>query len=441
MTSDGPLARRSSSQPVGSREHGQPAIPGPKEVSAWSNVARHAQMLVEMRRTRRRRFFLQLGLFVGLPTLATAIYMFLIATPRYQSEFEATYQTYLAPRTLSSGIVQSFAGTSQNNTVDTGTILRYEYIRSPALLQKLDHDLHLRTYYSNSRIDYLSRLGKRAPFEVFLAYYRSHVTVSEGLGGYLTVDVQAFDPKFAQALARAIVVASDAMTDQITARARSDEIKVAEEEVAREEDRVRRSRMALAQFQNQHGDEDPELRATQLGDIVGKLELSSPPLAPSLPRSQRDLAPHRRRLSYSFKSQISALEQQLHREQSRLAGNGGGTPYSTLLEQYSALQLEQEFAKSAYLSAQQGLAVVRADVARREAYLVDFALPTEPDQPSIYFPLIFTFSVFLILLVIYGFGSLVVGSFRDQALEFSDGPGAILSVTCCDLSRLAKLSV
>ena len=413
MTSDGPLARRSSSQPVGSREHGQPAIPGPKEVSAWSNVARHAQMLVEMRRTRRRRFFLQLGLFVGLPTLATAIYMFLIATPRYQSEFEATYQTYLAPRTLSSGIVQSFAGTSQNNTVDTGTIL-YEYIRSPALLQKLDHDLHLRTYYSNSRIDYLSRLGKRAPFEVFLAYYRSHVTVSEGLGGYLTVDVQAFDPKFAQALARAIVVASDAMTDQITARARSDEIKVAEEEVAREEDRVRRSRMALAQFQNQHGAEDPERTATQLGDIVGKLESELAATRAQLAESQRDLAPSSP-IVIQLKSQISALEQQLHREQSRLAGNGGGTPYSTLLEQYSALQLEQEFAKSAYLSAQQGLAVVRADVARREAYLVDFAPPTEPDQPSIYFPLIFTFSVFLILLVIYGFGSLVVGSFRDQA--------------------------
>lgn len=413
MTSDGPLARRSSSQPVGSRERGQPANPGLKEVSVWSNVAQHAQMLVEMRRTRRRRFFLHLGLFVGLPTLVTAIYMFLIATPRYQSEFEATYQTYLAPRTLSSGIVQSFAGTSQNNTVDTGTIL-YEYIRSPALLQKLDHDLHLRAYYSNSRIDFLSRLGKSAPFEVFLSYYRSHVTVSEGLGGYLTVDVQAFDPKFAQALARAIVVASDAMTDQITARARSDEIKVAEDEVAREEDRVRRSRMALAQFQNQHGAEDPERTATQLGDIVGKLESELAATRAQLAESQRDLAPSSP-IVIQLKSQISALEQQLHREQSRLAGNGGGTPYSTLLEQYSALQLEQEFAKSAYLSAQQGLAVVRADVARKEAYLVDFAPPNEPDQPSIYFPLIFTFSVFLILLVIYGFGSLVVGSFRDQA--------------------------
>jgi capsular polysaccharide transport system permease protein len=366
-----------------------------------------------MRRTRRRRFFLRLGLFVGLPTLATAIYMFLIATPRYQSEFEATYQTYLAPRTLSSGIVQSFAGTSQNNTVDTGAIL-YEYIRSPALLQKLDHDLHLRDYYSNSRIDYFSRLGKRAPFEVFLAYYRRHVRVSQGLGGYLTVDVQAFDPKFAQALARAIVVASDAMTDQISARARSDEIKVAEAEVAREEDRVRRSRMALAQFQNQHGAEDPERTATQLGDIVGKLESELAGARAQLAESQRDLAPSSP-IVIQLKSQISALEQQLRREQSRLAGNGGGTPYSTLLEKYSALQLEQEFAKSAYLSAQQGLAVVRADVARKEAYLVDFAPPNEPDQPSIYLPLVITLSVFLISLVIYGFGSLVVGSFRDQA--------------------------
>ncbi len=228
--------------------------------------------------------------------------MFLIATPRYQSEFEATYQTYLAPRTLSSGIVQSFAGTSQNNTVDTGTIL-YEYIRSPALLQKLDHDLHLRTYYSNSRIDYLSRLGKRAPFEVFLAYYRSHVTVSEGLGGYLTVDVQAFDPKFAQALARAIVVASDAMTDQITARARSDEIKVAEEEVAREEDRVRRSRMALARSSrtSMAAPRTPSARRPSSATSSASWNPSSPPLAPSLPNPNVISPPHRR-LSYSSRA-------------------------------------------------------------------------------------------------------------------------------------------
>lgn len=413
MKSEGPLARRSSGQPVGSREGAQPALPEPRKVSVWSNVAEHAQMLVEMRRTRRRRFFLRLGVFVGLPTLATAIYMFLIATPRYQSEFEATYQTYVAPKSLSSGIVQSFAGTNQNNTVDMGTIL-YEYIRSPALLQKLDHDLHLRAYYSNTKIDYLSRLDKRAPFEAFLAYYRSHVTVSEGLGGYVTVDVQTFDPKFAQTLALAIMAASDSMTDQITARARSDEINVAENEVAREEDRVRRSRMALTQFQNQHGAEDPERTATQLGDIVAKLESDLAASRTQLAESQRDLSSSSP-IVVQLKSQVSALEQQLHQQQARLAGNGGGTPYSTILGQYSALQLEQEFAKSAYLAAQQGLAVARADVARKQAYLVDFAPPNEPDQPSIYFRLIRTLTVFLISLVIYGFGSLVVGSFRDQA--------------------------
>jgi capsular polysaccharide transport system permease protein len=413
VTSDESPARRGPGRQPGPRERAPTPDIGPKPASTWSNVAQHAQLLMDMRRTRRRRFFLRLGLFVGLPTLVAAIYLFLIATPRYQSEFQATYQTYSAPQTLASGIMQSFASTSQNNTVDLGQIL-YQYIRSPALLEKLDHDLHLRAYYSNPKIDFFSRLDKHASFEAFLFYYQNHVSVSQGLGGYLTVDVQAFDPKFAKALAQAIVTDADAMTDQITARARSDEIKVAEDEVAREEARVERSRLALAQFQNQHGVEDPERTATQIGDIGGKLESELAAARAQLAESQRDLSPSSP-IVVQLKSQISALQQQLHQEQSRLAGKGNGTPYSTLLQKYSALQVEQEFAKSAYMSAQQGLAVVRADVARKEAYLVDFAPPNAPDRPSIYFPLICTFSVFLISLVIYGFGSLVVGAFRDQA--------------------------
>jgi capsular polysaccharide transport system permease protein len=379
----------------------------------WADAAEHVQVLIAMRRSRRRRFFRLLAAFVGLPTAATFLYMSVVASPRYTSEFQATYQTYRPPESLSSGLVQSFAGTSQNNTVDLGTIL-YQYIRSPSLLQLLNQQLHLRTYFSNPKIDLLSRLDKTASNEATLRYYRRRVSVSEGLGGYLTVKVQAFDPKFARALAGAVIADCDAMTDQMTARARADEIHVAENEVAREQDRVEKARLSLAEFQNRHGDVDPQRTASQLGDVAAKLETDLAGARADLAASRYDLASSSP-IVQQLRARVSSLEQALKDEQLRLANSGGRMPYATILEQYSALQTEQEFAKNAYLAAQQGLAVARADVARKQAYLVDFAPPTEPDQPSVYLPLVYTSSVFFGSLILFGFVSLLAGALRDQA--------------------------
>jgi len=399
--------------PASVKEPTEPATPPPSGISTWRAVSSYAEILIKMRRTRQRRFFIKLGVFVGLPTLITLLYMLFIASPRYNAEFQATYQTYRGSQSLASGVIESFAGTSQTNSIDLGAIL-YEYIRSPALLSQLDNELHLRQYYSNPKIDPISRLSRTASNEAFLNYYRSHVSVAEGLGGYVTVDVQAFDPNMAIVLARRIVSASDAMTDQITLRARNDEIRVAESEVQREEARVRRSRLALAQFENGHGDVDPERAATQLGDIVGKLESDLATAREQLGQAQHDLAPSSP-IVIQLKTVVESLRTQLGRERSRLAGRGGKTPYSIVLEQYSQLQLEQEFAKNAYLAAQQGLAVARADAARKETYLIDFAPPRAPDRPSFYFSAFVVLSVLVATLVTFGFGNLLIGAFRDQS--------------------------
>ena len=371
------------------------------------------EILVETRRKRRSRFFMRLALFVGLPTLFMAIYSFVWATPRYVSEFEVTYQTYQPAQALSAGLVQSFMGVSTGSTIDLGTIL-YEYVRSPALLAKLDAKLHLREYYSSSKIDWPSRLNPHTSAENFLSYYRWHVAASEGLGGYLTVDVQAFDPQYAFALAKAVDQACDEMIDDMTVRAREDEVKYAQDELNREEDRIRKARLALTDFQNAHGDLNPQTAATQLGQIAGGLESD-------LAKARSELAivlQYMRADSpkvLQIKYQIKALEQQLRYERERLASSGGKTAYSQILNEYSALQLEQQFAQDAYLAAQQGLAVARADAARKQNYLIDFTPPYLPDKATIWLPLEYTATAFFASLLIYGISSLMIGAFRDQA--------------------------
>lgn len=373
----------------------------------------YSRVLLDIQRIRKRRFFVRLALFVALPTLLTFLYTFYWATPRYVSEFKLTYQTYQPAQSLSAGLVQSILGSSANSNVDIASIV-YEYVKSQALLSKLNSKLDLRGYYSNPKIDYFSRLGPGASSEKFLAYYNRRVSVSEGLGGYLTITVTAFDPQYALGVAKAVVQGADEMVDSISARARQGQVHSAEAELTRQEERVRRARKAMTNFQNAHGDLDPQRVATQLGQIAGNIEAqlatARTDLANTLGYMRAD-APRVVQLKYL----ISALEQQLRQEQARLANTNGTVPYSQILDEYSALQLEEEFASKAYLAAQQGLTVARAEAARQQTYLIDFAPPNEPDKATRTFPLTYTLSAFLISFVAFAVGSLLMGALRDQA--------------------------
>jgi capsular polysaccharide transport system permease protein len=383
----------------------------PAEIEAWPELIEFDDFLKSKRQTRRRSFFTRLALFVGVPTFLMLLYVYVWATPRYVSEFEITYQAYQDTQSLSQGLVQSVLGGGTNG-VDPGTIM-YEYIRSATLLEKLNEKLDLRKYYSSKTVDYPARLDASAPEEKFLNYYRRHiVTVTEGLGGYVTVDVQAFDPQYAKAVAEAIVQASDEMVDQMSGRARQDEMKFAEEEVSREEDRVRQAQIAEARFQDLHRDLNPNTTANQFGQIVASIETQLSQTRTALTNTMSYASSSAPQV-VQLQNQIAALEAQLKDQRNRLTG--GTSTYSQILEEYASLQLEEQFAQNAYQSAQQGLAVARADAAKKESYLVDFVKPNLPSAPAETFYITYLGYAFFGTLVLYGIGSLMAGAFRDQA--------------------------
>ena len=384
-----------------------------KPISTWNATDQYADLLIKMRTRRKRTIAFRFFLVVVVPSLATAAYSTFIAAPRYQSFSELTYQTYKGPTSLASGIVQSVAGTSQTNTVDLGSIM-YEYIRSPALADKLDRSLDLRRHYSAKTIDWFSRLQPDASREQFLNYYRSIVQASERIGGYIEIDVQAFDPAYSQSINKAIVVACDQMIDDLTARARGSSVKTAEAELTRQEDRVRKARSALTRFQNAHGDQDPNRAALQIGDIVGTLEGQLVTARAQYANAQFSLNANSP-INAQLKLNIASLEQQLKTQQARLAGTSNSpNTFSKILDEYSNLQMEQEFAKNSYMAAQQGLAVARSSAETKQSYMVAFVPPSLPDRPTYDVTIHSTMTVLLSALLVFTLGSLIVGAGRDQ---------------------------
>lgn len=405
------LARRSDALVASAAA--APVQPLAAPLAPWPEPGEHVQVLLTMQKSRKRRFLLRLALFCGLPTLLTAIYMFFIASPRYISEAKITYQTYQPPRKLSQGLVQTLLGTSQSNTVDLGVVLD-QYIQSTTLLKKLDSGLHLRKYYSSSKVDFLSRMNPNASLGTFARYYHWYVSSSYALGGYLTIKVEAFDPQFAQKLARAIVKACDQMVNDLSARARQDEVKYAEDELKLEEARVRKARLALTDFQDAHRDINPPESASQLTGIVGKLQSDLALAQTQLGNLLAYMSPTSPQV-VATNDKIAAIEKQLKEQKEQLANSGNGTPYSKILEKYSALQLDEEFARNAYKAAQQGLEVARADAARQVSYLIDFAPPYLPNRSNVSIPIVYTVTVLISSLVLFGIGSLIAAAFRDHA--------------------------
>jgi capsular polysaccharide transport system permease protein len=387
---------------------GEPASPG----LPTTDLASPMQMLLAARAQRKRRFMIRIGLFCILPTVITFLYMIIIASPRYTSEFEITYQTYSPPTSTTTGLVQNFLGASGGSTVDPSQIL-YEYIRSASLMEKVDQQVGLRKYLSDNNVDFFARMSPSANLDTFLRYYLWHISVEEGSGGYLTVDVEAYDQKMATAVAKAIIKDCDEMVDQMTGPARNNEVKTAETLVQQAEQRVLKAREALTEFQNKYGDLDPQSSANQLTGIVGSIEsqLSTQRANLSALEAGAPRSPQVRATQLA----IGSLEQQLRSEQGRLASSTGNGAFSNLLNQYSALELEQDFAKNSYLAAQQGLSVARADAATKQNYLIDFAPPYTPPNSSLLNALLDALTVLLSTLVLFGIVSLMAGAIRDQS--------------------------
>jgi capsular polysaccharide transport system permease protein len=386
-------------------------------------------------RKRRRAFLSRMFVFVFLPTLLTAAYIFFYATPRYVSEFQITYQSVDLPNSGSpsstagglSTLAATVLGTAGTNPLDMTRVLT-AYLNSDSLLKRVDKELNLRAHYGNPNVDWLDRLGANSSEEDFLYYFTNRrITVNDMMGGYLVIDVEAFDPKYAVAVATAMTKAADDMVEKLTTRARVEELRVAEVELKKTQDRLIKATTEVTKFRNEHVDFNPTTMAGQLDTVVGGLETQ-------LSTARAELAHDRSFLSenspqiFSLKSQIVAMEQQVAAEKLRLAtteaistSNNGGPaklqamPYSQTVADYTALQLEQTFATDSYVSAKQGYDTAVANLALKENYVESFVEPNLPQDATSPDPWYYIPGAFMVSLILYAIGSMMIGSFRDQA--------------------------
>lgn len=372
----------------------EPAVPVTTRWLAWLNATRLAAVMI------------------GAPLLLTAVYLFGFAADRYASESIVSVRQAHGGGSSVPGIALTIAGIDPPSREDTLSLR--QFIHSAALLERLDQRLGLRAHYEQARWDPLFRLWPGTSREWFLQYYRARVELLFDDGAsLLTLRVQGFDPRFAQALNQAILDESEAFVNAFSQRVAREQMRFAEGELVRASEKVQAVQAALLEFQSRHGQIDPTGRAetasrieSELQAQIAKAETEQRALLAYL---SEDAVPAR-----ALRQQLEALRQQLVTQQSRSTRGQGDTRVNELALQYQSRLREAKFAEDAYNAALGAVENSRIEAGRKIkslALVEPASLPETAAFPRQFYNLA---TLAVVCLLLYGIAQLALSTIREH---------------------------
>lgn len=369
--------------------------------------ARWSQRLLLPALLRRRVFALAL-----LANLCAGIYWGLLASDRYISDAHVVVQ-----RTdFSGGQVSELSGllSGLGNANHADQLILRDYLKSYEILALLDAQLGLRKHYADSQHDALSRLAdEESTKEEFHRYFMKRISVEfDSYAGVLVIQVQAFEPKMARDIAKALMEAGERKLNAMGHELAQEQVSFLEKQVAEMNTRAMAARQAVIDFQNAKGLVSPLGEVETRASIAAKFEGQLAELNTRRAAMLAYLMPESPKIR-EIDAQIGAVEAQIQAEKSRLAAPGGKTLNSTV-EEYQRLTMAAEFAGQVYKTALGALERGRVDAMRTLKKLSVLQPPTLPEY-SVEPRRIYNFVVFLLVsLLLAGIVHLIAAIIRDH---------------------------
>ena len=363
-------------------------------------------------RGRRRHAGIALSflIIVLAPVAITAWYLYERAADQYASTlgFTVRSEDVSSAIDLLGGLGSTFGGGGGGHDSD----ILYEFIRSQELVGIIDEDLDLRAMFSRHRDqDPILSFNPDGTIEDLTNYWQRMVRVSYDTGsGLIELRVLAFDPQEAKTIAERIYAESTTMINALSAIARADATRYAQEDLELALERLKRAREALTAFrlQNEIVDLSADIQGqmgllttlqTQQASALIEYQLISETARDGDPR----LEAARRRLE--------VIEAQIAEERRKFGTGGsgpGGQEYAKVIAEFERLTVDREFAETAYAATLSAFDAARAEANRQSRYLAAYIRPTLAERPE--FPqrgllvalaALFSFMAWSILTLIY----------------------------------------
>ncbi|GGE54942.1 capsule biosynthesis protein [Actibacterium pelagium] len=317
-------------------------------------------------------------LLVAAPVAASAWYLWTRAADQYAS----TVAFSVRQEKLSSAIEVLGGITDLSGTSASDADILYEFIQSQALVAQVDQRLNLRKIWSQTKGDPVFAFDPSGTIEDLQSHWKRKLRIAyDTTTGLIELQVLAFTPEDATAIAQAVLADSTAMINKLSEAAREDAIRHARAELDLAVTRLKAARAKLTRFRNQNQLVNPEadlqtqtgLLATlqsQLAESLIELDLLYGTTRENDPR----IAQVRRR--------IDVIEDRITDERAKLGlGEGeNGQAFATLVGEYETLVVDREFAEQSYTAALAAYDAAQAEARRQSRYLAAHILPTMAER-------------------------------------------------------------
>lgn len=368
-------------------------------------------------RLRARHWYM---LLVLLPTLLAGAYYAFHAADIYESE--ARFQV----RNRSSGgapamdlgggriaaMASALTGGARPTSEESQAVAAW--VDSHAAITAMQRELDLVEIWRRPEADLLAKLWWEEPkLEWLLWYFRRRVQVAfDAETGVMTLRAQAFRADDAQLVAQQVLRLSEELVNTLSARTIGDTVRVAQEDLAKAEQRVTAAREALIAFREREQAFDPARSATGAVDNIGRLEALLAQTRAELQERRSFMRADNPQMQV-LNNRVTALQQQIATERSRVTR--GSEALTQQVAGFERLELERLLADRELASATASLEAARSEALRQQVFVMRVADPQLPEYP--YYPraTFNTLTVFLSLSVLFGIAWLLVVSAREHA--------------------------
>jgi BexC/CtrB/KpsE family polysaccharide export inner-membrane protein len=326
------------------------------------------------------RIFQLIVWLIGIAGFLSIPYWLLIASDRYVSEARVLLQkTDQLSGLATGGLASIVSGSGGPNRGDQ--LLLREYLLSVDMLKKLDAAFDLRTHYSDTKMDFISRMWFEDPqMERFYRYWLSRVdVVYDDYSGVLNIRAEAYDPQMAQDIVDMLIKDGESHMNRIAHELAQIQVQFLASQVTLTHDRLLNASHALIEFQNKQGLVSPKEQVESLSILISKLEAQRTDIQTqldSLPASLNENHPTILMLKKSLKS----IDGQITKKRDFLTSPARRT-LNYKVEEFQRLEMELGFVQDVYKTALSGLERGRTDASRTLKKISVFQSPTVPDFP------------------------------------------------------------
>ncbi len=229
-------------------------------------------------------FATQLAVLVLIPLLASAYYLWAVATPMYEARTTLFYESRSE---VTSGESTTSPFSRQADTDLQFAFAADSFINSHAAIELLEREARALTEFKSQRFDPLQRivpiatLGRTQEMQ-FRRFVRSDVDIQTG---FLTIRTRADSREFASLLAEVLARHLEMNLADSSKKIRDDSLVMSERKMAAAEDQLRLKRGRLINLQSRYQMTDPNVLLTRQLNLISSLEVEATELGGEIRRA------------------------------------------------------------------------------------------------------------------------------------------------------------